>query len=148
MAKPKLIVFLDKDNMLLSATAEQVFRLLLEKNGLRNITIVSAGETNLGFIARDEGMDAVLAKDKLQISGLVNPLSQSLLEYADWVVCMDNESRESHQIRRMDWSGKRLFDFPTKDSLAKLVVTYPLDYVNIHNEVEAGCLSILRELEG
>ena len=80
MTKPKLILFLDKDNTLLSATAEQVLRMLLENNDIRDITIVSAGEENHGFLSRDDKMDSELSKNGLHISGVVNPLTPMLLE--------------------------------------------------------------------
>ncbi len=146
MAKPRLILLLDKDNTLLSATAEQLLRLSLEKEGLRDITIVSAVENNLGFSSRDGKMDTVLSKDNLQISGLVNPLSHGLLMYADWVICMDDESRNCRQIKKIDRKGKRIFDFPTIDSLSTLTSVCQLDYEGIYREIDKGCKEVLKEL--
>ena len=149
MANPKLILFLDKDNKLLGASAEQVFRMMLEKNDLRNITVVSAGVTNLGFITRDEKMDAVLAQDKIHISGIVNPLTVDLLHYADWVICMDDESRECPPIEQIANGNvnKRIILFSTKQSLSKLVSEKTFDYEQIYEEIKKGCNYILHELE-
>lgn len=146
MAKPRLILLLDKDNTLLSATAEQLLRLSLEKEGLRDITIVSAGENDIGFSYRDGKMDTVLSKDNLQISGLVNPLSHGVLEKADWVICMDDESRNCRHIKRIDMVGKRILDFPTIDSLSTLTSTSQLDYEGIYREIDKGCKDVLHEL--
>jgi len=147
MKYPRLILFLDSDNRILSPAAEVVFRSKLESIGTKAITIVSAGVINEGFVSRDEQMDALLAETGLHIDGIVTPLSLVLLEYADWVVYMDDLSCNCRQLQRVSDSRKRIMDFPTKGTLTNLLKESPFDYVRIYEEIEKGCQALLAKIE-
>lgn len=145
MTKPRLILFLDADNTLLSATAEQVFRRLLEKADIRDITVVSAGEMNPGFIPRDERMDAVISIDGIRISGLVNSLSRELYNYADLLVCMDEVSRNCRYFTFCPKTDQQIRAFPNMDTLLRLTNESPINYSLVYEVITRGCQTIMED---
>jgi protein-tyrosine-phosphatase len=144
---PRLIVFLDQDNRLLSPTAEVLFRSILEGTVIKGITLVSAGAAHQGFVTRDSGMDGFLKAYNLSISGIVNPVSEGLVDYADWIVCMDDESRNCRQLQKPYSPQKHVLDFPTKRTLTKLLKESSSDYARIYEEIEKGCQALLAKIK-
>ena len=144
--KPKLILFLDIDNRILSPVAEVVFRSKLESTGTKGVTIVSAGAICEGFVSRDKQMNAILAETGLHMGGIFTPLSMCLLEFADWVVCMDDESRNCCQFQKLSDTNKRISDFPGMETLAGLLNQSALDYAKIYEVISYGCEKLLHDI--
>lgn len=144
--KSRLILFIDINNRILSPAAETIFRTMMESEGKGDDTIVSAGTTNEGLASHDKGMVSFLTKEGLPVSGVVNPLSMNLVEYADYIVCMDDESLNCRQLKEKAGALERVLVFPTKDALSGIMSMKPLDYERIFEEVTIGCRSLLDKL--
>lgn len=144
------ICFVCTGNACRSPFAECVTKVLLDKEGLKNIEVYSCGTLDWGENPRDEGMRHVAKQMGYELTGVTTPMTNDLLKKADVIIVFETKHR--NEITRIldynHWDKISLFNklaFGENTEMEDPHMQSEFIYKKIASQIELGCKKIIQQ---